>query len=173
VNATPQQSGAVVPRASAHSESGGSLTGSLVTSDVKSNLSMLWIFYMFNTAYIDITTLYYRVFVNHAPTVHYTQAFLLGAAVLVEIPMLMVVLSRVLRNRASRSVNIAVGALLTVVQVATLFVGTPTLSCLFISIALIGTDAVIIWSAWKWTDVPTTLAEPISEIAIAPTKAAP
>lgn len=37
---------------------------------------MLWIFYMFNAVYIDITTLYYSVFINHHAEVHYTQAFL-------------------------------------------------------------------------------------------------
>ena len=38
---------------------------------------------MFNTAYIDINTLYYSVFINHHHSnVHYTQTFLLGAAVL-------------------------------------------------------------------------------------------
>ncbi|MHB8598972.1 MAG: zinc-binding dehydrogenase [Ktedonobacteraceae bacterium] len=47
--------------------------------DMKVKLSTLWIFYMFSTAYIDITTLYYSVFINHTPTVHYTQVFLLGA----------------------------------------------------------------------------------------------
>ncbi len=46
--------------------------------DMKVKLSTLWIFYMFSTAYIDITTLYYSVFINHIPTVHYTQVFLLG-----------------------------------------------------------------------------------------------
>ena len=45
----------------------------------KERLSLLWIFYMFNAAYIDITTLYYSVFINHKPAVHYTQAFLLGS----------------------------------------------------------------------------------------------
>ena len=54
--------------------------------DKKLILTTLWIFYMFNTAYIDITTLYYSVFINHAPTVHYTQVFLLGGGILVEIP---------------------------------------------------------------------------------------
>ena len=46
--------------------------------DMKSRLSLLWIFYMFNAAYIDITTLYYSVFINHKAEVHYTQAFLFG-----------------------------------------------------------------------------------------------
>ena len=62
--------------------------------DMGSRLSLLWIFYMFNAAYIDITTLYYSVFINHHAKVHYTQAFLNGAGVLIEISISMVVLSR-------------------------------------------------------------------------------
>jgi hypothetical protein len=34
---------------------------------MKSKISLFWIFYMFNATSIDITTLYYSVFVNHSP----------------------------------------------------------------------------------------------------------
>jgi len=126
--------------------------------DMKVKLSTLWIFYMFNTVYIDITTLYYSVFINHKPAVHYTQAFLLGAAILVEVPIAMVLLSRILKSRANRWANIITGVLLTVVQFVTLFVRTPTLSYTFISIILIATSVVIVWYAWRWhepADLPT------------------
>jgi Family of unknown function (DUF6326) len=67
---------------------------------------------MFNTAYIDMNTLYYSVFINHHSKVHYTQTFLLGAAVLVEIPTAMVILSRMLGYRWNRLTNVIVGLLL-------------------------------------------------------------
>ena len=118
--------------------------------DKKLILTTLWIFYMFNTAYIDITTLYYSVFINHTPTVHYTQVFLLGGGILVEIPMVMVLLSRILKYRANRWANIIVGIVLTAVQIVTLFVGKPTLAYLFFSIILIATSAFIVWYAWRW-----------------------
>ena len=111
-------------------------------STMASRLSWLWVFYMFNTAYIDINTLYYSVFINHHSKVHYTQTFLLGAAVLVEIPTAMVILSRMLGYRWNRLTNVIVGLLLTVVQIATLFVGTPTLAYGFISVILIATCLV-------------------------------
>jgi hypothetical protein len=120
--------------------------------DMRGLLTTLWIFYMFSTAYIDITTLYYSVFINHTPVVHYTQLFLLGAAVLVEIAMAMILLSRVLKHGANRWTNIIVGIFLTVVQIGTLFVGTPTLSYLFLSIILIATSAFIVWYAWTWSN---------------------
>jgi len=128
--------------------------------DMKSRLSLLWIFYMFNAAYIDITTLYYSVFINHSPKVHYTQAFLLGAGVLIEISIAMVVLARLLRYRTNRRANIAAGVFLTGVQLASLFVGTPTLAYVFFSAILIATSAAAVWYAWKWSD-------PASQIGLA------
>jgi len=120
--------------------------------DMKSRLSLLWIFYMFNAAYIDITTLYYSVFINHHAKVHYTQAFLLGAGVLIEISIAMVVLSRLLRYRANRRANIAAGVFLTAVQIVSLFVATPTLAYVFFSVILIATSAAAVWYAWKWSE---------------------
>lgn len=128
--------------------------------DMKSRLSLLWIFYMFNAAYIDITTLYYSVFINHKPEVHYTQVFLLGAAILIEISIAMIVLSRILRFRENRWANLSAGIFLTGVQVASLFVGTPTLAYAFLSIVLIATSGAIVWLAWRWTsaEVPQRAA---------------
>lgn len=122
----------------------------------KERLSLLWIFYMFNAAYVDITTLYYSVFINHKPAVHYTQAFLLAAGVLIEISIVMIPLSRVLKYRANRWANIIAAIFLTVVQLVTLFVRTPTLAYVFFSTIMVATTAVIAWYAWKWhnTEVP-------------------
>jgi Na+/melibiose symporter-like transporter len=108
---------------------------------------------MFNAAYIDITTLYYSIFINHKPAVHYTQAFLLGAGVLIEISIAMIPLSRVLKYRANRRANIIAAIFLTVVQLITLFVKTPTLAYVFFSIIMIATTAVITWYAWKWPNI--------------------
>jgi Family of unknown function (DUF6326) len=128
-------------------------------STTASRLSWLWVFYMFNTAYIDINTLYYSVFINHHAEVHYTQTFLLGAAVLVEIPTAMVILSRMLRYRWNRLTNMIVGVLLTVIQIATLFVGTPTLAYAFISAILIATSGGIAWYAWNWSEQAVLAAQ--------------
>lgn len=117
-----------------------------------SRLSWLWVFFMFNTAYIDITTLYYSVFINHHPKVHYSQALLLGGAVLVEIPTVMIILSRMLGYRWNRLANVIAAVFLTLVQIATLLVGTPTLSYGFISAILIATSGGIAWYAWNWPD---------------------
>ena len=120
--------------------------------DMKERLSLLWIFYMFNAAYIDITTLYYSVFINHKPIVHYTQAFLLGAGVLIEISIAMVLLSRILKYRANRWANIIAGIFLAVVQLVSVFYRKPTLAYAFFSVIMIATAAVIVWYAWRWSD---------------------
>ena len=114
---------------------------------------MLWIFFTFNAAYGDIGTLYYSLFINPTPLVHYTQLFLLGGAALVEVSMVMIVMSRILKQRANRLANILTGVFLTAVQTLSLFVGTPTLGYAFISIMMIGSGIAIVWLAWKWPGV--------------------
>jgi hypothetical protein len=130
------------------------LTGqSTVVLDIGSKLSLLWIFFTFNAAYGDIGTLYYSLFINPTPVVHYTQAFLLGGAALVEVSMVMIVLSRILKQRVNRLANIVAGVILTAVQAISLFVGTPTLGYSFISAMMIVAGVVIAWLAWKWQGV--------------------
>ena len=110
-----------------------------------------------NYLYCDIVTLmdpellpqYLRGNVNG---LEFTPGFLLGAGILVEIFIAMVLLSRVLPYRANRWANIAAGALMTAVQSATLFVGIPAPYYLFFSVIEIATTVVIVWLAWNWRE---------------------
>lgn len=80
-----------------------------------------------------------------------TQGFLLGAGILMEISIAMVLLSRVLKYSANRWANIIAGTITTVVQVLTLFVGSsPTMYYIFFSIIEIASTALIVWFAWQW-----------------------
>jgi len=125
--------------------------------DMKSILSTLWIFVTLNYLYCDVVSLmdpellpqYLRGNVNGLAI---TPWFLLGAGILVEIFIAMVLLSRVLPYRANRWANIAAGALMTAVQSATLFVGTPAPYYLFFSVIEIATTVLIIWFAWNWRE---------------------
>ena len=76
--------------------------------------------------------------------------FLLGAAVLMEIPIVMVLLSRVLKYKLNRLANIVAGAIMTLVQLMSLLVGTPTIYYLFFSIIEISATLLIVWFALKW-----------------------
>ena len=125
--------------------------------DMKSKLSTLWIFVALNYLYCDIVSLmdpellpqYVRGNVNG---LEFTPGFLLGAGILVEIFIAMVLLSRVLPYRANRWANIAAGTIMTAVQSASLFVGTPAPYYLFFSVIEIATTVLIVWFAWNWRE---------------------
>lgn len=125
--------------------------------DMKDKLSLLWIFALFNYLYCDIVTLMdssvlTEILRGYAGSIQITQGFLLGASVLVEIPIAMVLLSRFLSYRANRWGNIVAGATMTAVQVSSLFVGTPTNYYVFFSIIEIATTSLIVWYAWNWME---------------------
>ena len=86
-----------------------------------------------------------------------TPGFLLAAAILMEIPMAMVLLSAILKHKANRWANIIAGIIMTVVQCATLFAGLPTKYYLFFSIIEISATAFIFWYALKWKDADKLL----------------
>jgi uncharacterized protein DUF6326 len=74
----------------------------------------------------------------------------LGAAVLVETAIPMVLLSRVSKYKANRWANIVVGAINTVAVLASLLVATPALYYLFFAVIEIATTLTVIWYAWTW-----------------------
>jgi Family of unknown function (DUF6326) len=125
--------------------------------DMKSKLSTLWIFVALNYLYCDVVSLmdpellplYLRGNVNG---LELTPAFLLGAGILVEIFIAMVLLSRVLPYRTNRWANIAAGTIMTAVQSATLFVGVPAPYYLFFSVIEFATTVLIVWFAWNWPE---------------------
>ncbi len=119
-------------------------------------LSTLWIFVMFNYLYCDVFGLMDSVLLNqlikgYAGEIQITQGFLLGFAILIEIPIAMVLLSRVLKYKANRRANIVAGTIMTVVQISSLFFGSsPTIYYIFFSIIEISCTALIVWIAWNW-----------------------
>jgi uncharacterized protein DUF6326 len=121
---------------------------------MKSTLSTLWLFATVNYLYCDVVSLMdpnllKQYLAGNVGGMSVTPGFLLAAGILVEIPMAMILLSRTLGSRASRWANVGAGALMTVVQVATLFAGKPALYYVFFSVIEIGTTAAIVWLAWK------------------------
>lgn len=118
-------------------------------------LSTLWIFVMFNYLYCDLLGLIdsrslKQYLTGHINGIDVTQGFLLGSAVLMEIPIAMIVLSRVLKPKANRRANVAAGSVMTVVQIASLFVGGLTMYYAFFSVVEIACTSFIVWYAWKW-----------------------
>ncbi len=121
--------------------------------DVPARLSTLWVFLLINMIYADIFGFMHpgvlADVMNGGPAggPKITPMFLLLAAVITEIPIAMVFLSRFLRRGANRWVNIA-GAVITIAWVVGL--GSDIPSYYFFASIEVLTSLVIIGMAWKW-----------------------
>ncbi|GAB6987750.1 DUF6326 family protein [Nocardioides pyridinolyticus] len=80
-----------------------------------------------------------------------TEGFLLGAGVLMEIPISMVLLSRVLRHPAARTANLTAGTIMTAVQVATLGFDPAPFYLFFSAVEISATVFVVVY-AWRWRE---------------------
>ena len=138
----------------------GSPHGTLVAS-VKKNtrvlLILLWVLYTVNFMYCDTLTKLEPGVLKEimtgftgGGTVKITAGFLLGTAVMFEIPFLMIVLSWVLKYRASRWANIIAGTLFIMVQIGSLFMGVPSPMYIFYSTIEIAALSLIVLNALKW-----------------------
>lgn len=129
---------------------------------VKLKLALLWVALMFIYIYNDILSMYQPGHVadlaeGHLEGVKFTQNLLFGAAALMALPSLMVLLSLIMKARVNRVVNIVAGIFHILVLVGTQFVGegetwlywrfNELLEALFL--------VLIIWSAWKWPVIET------------------
>ncbi|MCF7826331.1 MAG: DUF6326 family protein [Candidatus Marinimicrobia bacterium] len=121
-------------------------------------LSTLWIFVTLNYLYCDLmglmdANLLKQYLTGTVQGMEMNEGFLLGAAILMEIPIAMVLLSRILKYQINRWANIISALIKTLVMVATLFVGVPTLYYIFFAVIEIITTSFIVWYSWKWTDL--------------------
>ena len=124
-------------------------------TDTKVLLSTLWIVVMINMAYADILSLHIPgAFDEVAKTSVSTGApipqLMLGGAIMMEIPVAMIILSRVLKYGVNRWVNIIVG----IFTIAYIWGGAASYPH-YIFIATVETICLllIIWFAWKWRNV--------------------
>jgi hypothetical protein len=121
-------------------------------------VSSLWLFAILNYFYCDLLGL------MNPPDLHgyldgkvgglvIDQPFLLSAAILMTVPMASVLISRIAPHRFARVESIVAAVLMTLVQVATLFIGTATLHYLYFSAIEVATTVAIVWVAarsWKF-----------------------
>jgi hypothetical protein len=70
--------------------------------------------------------------------------------VYMEIPIAMVLISRIVSYRFNRTLNLIFAPVATLVQLATLFVDVPTMYYVFFSIVEIAATASIFWLALSW-----------------------
>lgn len=132
--------------------------------DKKGLLSTLWIFLTVNYIYCDHLGIMEPGVIKdllsgHVGTIQLTQEFLLAAAILMQIPFIMIVLARVLPYRVNRWVNIIAAGIMIAVQVGTMGAGTaPSTVYLFYSAIEIAANLVVIWQAWRWTNPKATVS---------------
>ncbi|MGD0543124.1 MAG: DUF6326 family protein [Candidatus Acidiferrales bacterium] len=142
--------------------------------DTKERLSLFWIFALLNYLYADVLALFsFLGSPNTAP--HLPPWALMGSAVLMEIPMAMIVASRLLPFRANRITNIIAGLILTLVNGFLTFVlpltngdyRDPTFPA-YVFFATIETvcTSVIIWRAWTWSGAEA----PVSSRGLSPVR---
>jgi hypothetical protein len=137
--------------------------------NVKAKLALLWVALMFFYIYNDLFSFMQpghvaQLVEGHLEGVQFTQTLLIGAAVLMALPSIMVVLSLTLKARANRLVNIIAGIFHILVLLGTQVVGEgevwyywrlyELLEALFL--------VLIIWTAWKWPTTDSQLQEPAS-----------
>jgi Family of unknown function (DUF6326) len=129
--------------------------------DTKERLSLFWLFALLNYLYADVLALF--AFIGSPTTApHLPQWVLLGSAVLMEIPIAMIVASRLLPLRANRLANIIAGVILTLVNGFATFVLPFTNGSFrepifpaYVFFATIETvcTVIIIRRAWNWSVV--------------------
>ena len=113
--------------------------------DTRTKLSALWIFATLNYLYADVETL-----MDKSVSINLTQESLLGAAMLVETAIAMVLLSQLLGPRTNRLANIIVGTINTVAVLASLLVATPAPYYIFFATIEVASTTLITWYAFTW-----------------------
>jgi hypothetical protein len=120
-----------------------------VMKDMGTRISMLWIVVMFNMVFADILTFITPGALQELwagqTGVTITPGLLLGFAILTEIPIAMIFVSRILKPRANRWAN-TVAAVVTIAYV--IGGGSLTPHYVFFAAVEIACMALIVWSVW-------------------------
>jgi len=136
--------------------------------DTRVRLSMLWLVATLNYIYADV---FFCVDVlgsgKGGPGVlHFSQGAWLGIAILMEIPITMILLSRILKPTANRWANIGAGMIETAAVLLTSFIlpvlhlmGTSSYYVFFGAIEVACTS-LIVWYAWRWPREAALRIEP-------------
>ena len=120
--------------------------------DVKGLLSTLWSFVLFNMIFRDLHEFGRPGFLEEIMTgivngVQITEELMLLGGIMAEVPISMVLLSRVLNYRINRWANIITGAITIAIIINN---GVKDLDDIFFAAIEIVALTLIIWCAWKW-----------------------
>ena len=120
--------------------------------DIKVKLSTLWIVVMINMAFADIFSFMLpgsleEIMAGSAAPFPITQEIMLVFAIILEIPIAMIILSRVLKYKINRWVNI-IASVITIAFV--IGGGSTNLSYIFFATIEVMCMLLIVWYALKW-----------------------
>ena len=117
-------------------------------SSMPARLSLLWVFILFSMVFADVLSFMYPGFLKE---------------VLTEVPIAMIVLSRMLKQRASRWANI-VAAVITIAYV----IGGSTRypHAMFFTAVQVACALLIVWSAWMWRSPATSMSPAVGVDAV-------
>ena len=120
--------------------------------ETKAKLSALWIVFLLNIVFRDIHELIEPGFIEEVMTGTVNgnpiqEHILLLGGIMIEIPIAMIFLSRLLPYRSNRCANIIIAALY-ILPIS--FYGATDLDDTFHLFAEIAALSLICWSAWRW-----------------------
>ncbi|NAS26368.1 hypothetical protein GT755_32425 [Herbidospora sp. NEAU-GS84] len=128
-----------------------------IEGDLRARLSTLWIVVLFTMLYADVLSFLDAEFLRglmagHAGGVPVTSALLVGSAVMVEIPIVMVMSSRVLKPAVMRRVTLVAAPL-----TAAFVIGGGSVKPHYLVLAAVELVclAVIVRLAWRMATSPT------------------
>ncbi len=119
---------------------------------MKAKLSTLWIFILFNQLFRDVHELFRPGALSEMQTGimngnEITDSLLLIGGIMAEIPILMVILSRVLNHNVNRWINIIVAVLTSLMTIQN---GANDMDDVFFMTIILITLVIILWQAWTW-----------------------
>jgi len=122
--------------------------------DIKEKISTLWIVVMMNMIFADICSFMIPgslsdIMTGNTPF-EITQEIMLVFALMLEIPIAMIFLSRVMKPKANRWANV-IASVITIVYV--IGGGSAYLHYYFFATVEIVCMLAIIWISWKWKNV--------------------
>lgn len=126
-------------------------------------LSTLWIFVTLNYLYCDLiglmdSSLLKQYLTGSVEGMTINENFLLYAGILMEVPIAMVLLSKILPKNVNCWANIIASSIKTVVMIATLFMGSITKYYLFFAVIEIATTIYIVGYSLNWLKQKEELA---------------
>jgi hypothetical protein len=130
--------------------------------DMGTRISTLWVVVMFNMVFADILSFIMPGALQGLSTgpggVPITPGLLLVFAILIEIPIAMIFVSRILKRGANRWANTVAAVITTVFVVGG---GSLDLHYVFFAIVQVACMALIVWSVWSQRSSETAAPRPV------------